>query len=167
MYDAEGFLSDPSRIGGCVRLDAPLLGDVAGKRLLHLQCHFGKDTLGWARLGAEVTGIDFSEAAIVEARRFADAAGLDARFILSDLYDAPAVLDEEFDVVYTGITPGDDEARARKVVTRYREAGVTWWLEAIAPYRYGRDFDEPWDLEVLRERVLQGPPRVEPSKSAQ
>ena len=57
-----------------------------------------------------------------------------------------------------GTTPGDDPDRARQIVERYREVGVTWWLESIAPYRYGRGFDEPWDLERLRERVLQGPP---------
>ena len=68
--------------------------------------------------------------------------------------------DAPFDVVYTGITPGDDQERTREIVERYRDAGVTWWLEAIAPYRYGQGFDEPWDLERLRERVLQGPPRT-------
>ena len=66
--------------------------------------------------------------------------------------------DAPFDVVYTGITAGGDEARAKETLARYREAGVTWWLEAIAPYRYGKGFDEPWDLDALRERVLQGPP---------
>jgi alkanesulfonate monooxygenase SsuD/methylene tetrahydromethanopterin reductase-like flavin-dependent oxidoreductase (luciferase family) len=67
--------------------------------------------------------------------------------------------DAPFDVVYTGITPGADDDKATEIVTRYGEAGVTWWLEAIAPYRFGKGFDEPWDLEALRERVLQGPPR--------
>ena len=66
--------------------------------------------------------------------------------------------DAPFDVVYTGITPGADIPRAQEIVTRYQEAGVTWWLEAIAPYRYGKGFDEPWDIAALRERVLQGPP---------
>jgi alkanesulfonate monooxygenase SsuD/methylene tetrahydromethanopterin reductase-like flavin-dependent oxidoreductase (luciferase family) len=66
--------------------------------------------------------------------------------------------DGPFDVVYTGTTPGHDRERTREIVERYRDAGVTWWLESIAPYRDGRGFGEPWDLERLRERVLQGPP---------
>ena len=66
--------------------------------------------------------------------------------------------DAPFDVVKTGITPGADQTRAREIIAGYEEAGVTWWLEAIAPYRYGKDFSEPWDLDALRERVLQGPP---------
>ncbi len=69
--------------------------------------------------------------------------------------------DDPFDIVQSGVTPGEDEYKAREIVSRYQRAGVTWWLEAIAPYRLGRDFDEPWDLAALRERVRQGPPRLE------
>ncbi len=65
-----------------------------------------------------------------------------------------------FDVVYAGTTPGCDLEHARDIVGRYRDAGVTWWLESIAPYRHGLGFEEPWDLERLRRRVLQGPPRI-------
>ena len=68
--------------------------------------------------------------------------------------------DAPFDLVYSGTTPGDDGARAQEMVAPFEESGVTWWLEAIAPYRYGEGFDEPWDLAALRERVLQGPPRL-------
>ena len=78
------------------------MGDVRGLSLLHLQCHFGLDTLSWARLGARVTGVDFSPPAIEMARGLARQSGTDARFV-SELYDSPAVLDEQFDVVYTGI----------------------------------------------------------------
>lgn len=66
--------------------------------------------------------------------------------------------DDPFDVVYTGISPGDREDDAAAQVTAYRDIGVTWWLEAIAPYRFEPGIDEPWDFERLRERVLQGPP---------
>ncbi|MGE0228959.1 MAG: class I SAM-dependent methyltransferase [Dehalococcoidia bacterium] len=79
------------------------IGDVAGRTLLHLQCHFGMDTLGWARLGARVTGIDFSGAAIEAARRLSSESRLPGRFIEANLYDAPAVLDEQFDIVYVNI----------------------------------------------------------------
>src|SRR5207249_1362807 len=70
------------------------VGDVAGKTLLHVQCHFGLDTLSWARLGAVVTGVDFSEAAIGFARELADETGLatGSRFVLSNVYDLPEAL---------------------------------------------------------------------------
>ena len=66
------------------------LGDVTGKELIHLQCHFGKDTLSWARLGANVTGLDFSEPAVRAAVELAEEIGLNARFVTADIYDAPA-----------------------------------------------------------------------------
>jgi SAM-dependent methyltransferase len=80
------------------------LGDVAGKHLVHLQCHFGLDTLSWARLGARVAGLDFSEAAIQAAVELAREIGVDARFVTADVYDAPTALDRQtFDIVYTGV----------------------------------------------------------------
>jgi SAM-dependent methyltransferase len=77
------------------------LGDVAGQTLLHLQCHFGRDTLAWARRGAHVTGADFSETAIRTARELAAELGIEARFVQSELYDLPNRLEGRFDVVYT------------------------------------------------------------------
>jgi len=77
------------------------VGSVDEKDLLHLQCHFGLDTLCWARLGARVTGIDFSAAAITQARALAKDVGLSARFVQSDIYDLPRNLEGRFDVVYT------------------------------------------------------------------
>ena len=82
-----------------IEIDA--LGDVTGVSLLHLQCHFGLDTLSWARRGAEVTGVDFSARAIEFARALARELALPARFVQSDIYDLPAALQEEFDVVFT------------------------------------------------------------------
>ena len=80
------------------------LGDVRGKELIHLQCHWGKDTLSWARLGAHVTGLDFSEAAVRAAVALAADIGIDARFVTADVYDAPEALGgRTFDIVYTGV----------------------------------------------------------------
>jgi SAM-dependent methyltransferase len=70
---------------------------------LHLQCHIGTDTLGWARLGAEVTGLDFSEKSIEAAERLSRESGTPARFVVSELYDAAETLPEKFDIVYTGV----------------------------------------------------------------
>lgn len=78
------------------------VGDVRGKTLLHLQCHFGQDTLSWARLGAHVTGLDLSSKAIEAARSLARELALDARFVEANVYDAPAALGgETFDIVVT------------------------------------------------------------------
>jgi 2-polyprenyl-3-methyl-5-hydroxy-6-metoxy-1,4-benzoquinol methylase len=77
------------------------LGDVAGKRILHLQCHFGLDTLSLARRGAIATGVDFSEAAVAEARALAARTGLGARFVCADVLALDGVLDERFDVVFS------------------------------------------------------------------
>jgi SAM-dependent methyltransferase len=77
------------------------VGPVAGKSLLHLQCHFGMDSLSWAREGARVTGADFSARGIEVARSLATELGLDATFVQSDLYELPSNLEGRFDVVYT------------------------------------------------------------------
>lgn len=83
------------------------VGEVSGKRLLHLQCHLGTDTLSWARRGAVVTGLDFSGAAVAAARTLASELGWEeerARFVHADVYDAPAALDaHSYDIVYTGL----------------------------------------------------------------
>jgi SAM-dependent methyltransferase len=105
FYDVQRFRDDPAdvRIEPWERDE---VGDVTGKTLLHLQCHFGLDTISWARLGAaHVTGVDFSEAAIASARELAAGTGLAdrARFVASNIYDLPGPLEgETFDVVYTG-----------------------------------------------------------------
>ena len=90
-YDVAGFLADPHKLSQVVAYDSLRLGDVRGKSLLHLQCHFGLDTLSWARLGARVTGIDFSEHAIARARQLADECGLSARFECCNVYDAAEI----------------------------------------------------------------------------
>ena len=77
------------------------LGDVSGKSMLHLQCHFGLDSLSWSRLGAKVTGIDFDETAINYAKVLSKELNIPANFICSDMYDLPNMLTEQFDIVYT------------------------------------------------------------------
>ena len=84
FYDVEGFKSGKAAL---TPIELNELGDVNGKSLLHLQCHFGMDSLDWARRGAKVTGIDLSDAAIDEARKLNDELGLDAKFICSNVYD--------------------------------------------------------------------------------
>jgi len=77
------------------------IGPVAGKTLLHLQCHIGTDTLSWVRQGAIVTGVDFSAESLACARQLQTELQLDARFIHANVYDLRTVLDDQFDIVYT------------------------------------------------------------------
>src|SRR5881398_416178 len=99
-YDVAGFKAGKLSLN---RIEREELGEVAGKSLLHLQCHFGLDTLSWARLGARVTGVDFSDQAIHLAQAISKEVGLDARFICSNIYDLPKVLSAagDFDIVFT------------------------------------------------------------------
>ena len=100
FYDVDGFRAGASSLRP---LEVAEVGDVRGRRLLHLQCHFGLDTLSWARRGAEVTGLDFSSEAVAAARALADELGIGpARFVESDVYDASSALGgETFDVVFS------------------------------------------------------------------
>jgi SAM-dependent methyltransferase len=98
MYDLEGFKQGKSSLNF---IELEELGDARGKSLLHLQCHFGMDTLSWARLGAMVTGIDFSDEAIKLAKALSKELNIEGRFIQSNIYKARDVLEEKFDIVYT------------------------------------------------------------------
>jgi SAM-dependent methyltransferase len=103
-YAVARFAEDPSFLSDVVRFDLPLLGDISGQRGVHLQCHIGTDTVSLARLGATMTGLDFSAAALAEARRLAARAGAGVDFAEADVYDAVTVLgDSQFDLVFTGI----------------------------------------------------------------
>src|SRR5690242_12036715 len=103
-YAVRELLADPHLLSDVVRFDLPRLGDITGLRGVHLQCHIGTDTLSLARLGARMTGLDFSPAALSEARSLAARTGTDIAYHESDVYDAVSVLGaSSFDFVYTGI----------------------------------------------------------------
>ena len=131
FYGLEAFKRGQSML---CREEIEEVGPVAGKKLLHLQCHFGLDTLSWARLGAEVTGVDISDASIELARSIAQETGLDARFIRSDIYDLDSVLKEEFDIVYTGrgalVWLRDLEQWARLVAARLKPGGLLYLMDS-------------------------------------
>lgn len=100
-YDIPGFVA--SRAAGLHPFELEVVGPVDGRDLVHLQCHFGMATLDWARRGARVTGLDFSEPAIAAARALAAEMSLDARFVAANVYDAPAALGADYDIVHTGL----------------------------------------------------------------
>src|SRR5688572_7744557 len=103
-YGLERFRADARHLSDVVRFDLPLLGDVAGLEGVHLQCHIGTDTISLARLGARMTGLDFSAPALDQARALAEASDVQVDFVESELYAAPEALGHErFDLVFTGI----------------------------------------------------------------
>ena len=130
FYDVAGF-----KAGRCTLkpIEVAEVGDVAGMRLLHLQCHFGMDTLSWARRGARVTGADFSPKAISLATSLAVELDLPAEFVCSDIYDLPQNLEGKFDIVYTS-------------------AGVLCWLADLAGWaRVIAQFLAPDGFFYIRE----------------
>lgn len=98
FYDMEGFRRGVSSLN---EVELGLLGDLRGQSLLHLQCHFGQDTLSLARLGADVTGVDLSDVAIAEARKLSAELALPAKFVCCDVYDLAQHLEGQFDIVFT------------------------------------------------------------------
>lgn len=98
FYFVDEFLKGRNSLNS-IELD--LLGDIKGKKILHLQCHFGQDSISLSRLGAKVTGIDLSDKAIETAKDLAKQCETDTDFICSDVYDLPNILDEKFDIVFT------------------------------------------------------------------
>jgi len=133
FYDVEGFRSHPNRLKP-VELEE--VGDVRGKSLLHLQCHFGLDTLSWATLGADVTGVDFSAPAIAAARQLSSELRIPARYIVSNVYDLPDVLDEQFDIVFTSygaITWLPDLTAWAAVAARFVRPGGFFYVAEFHP----------------------------------
>jgi len=133
FYNVAGFRAGQTSLHS---LELEELGDVRGKSLLHLQCHFGLDTLSWAREGAIATGVDFSNPAIEAARSLATECEIDARFVLSDVYSLPGKLDEQFDIIYTsyGVTFWlPDLSRWAEVIARFLRPGGTFYIVEFHP----------------------------------
>jgi SAM-dependent methyltransferase len=134
-YDVEGF-----RVGktNLCKVELDELGpEVAGKTLLHLQCHFGLDTLSWARMGATVTGVDFSQPAIDAAAALAAECGIEARFLVADVYSLPELLDERFDIVYSSygaLCWLPDVTRWAAAVSHFVKPGGIFYMVEFHPF---------------------------------
>jgi SAM-dependent methyltransferase len=145
-YDVEGFLAGKVLLRDYEIAD---VGDVTGARLLHLQCHIGLDTLSWARLGAVVTGADFSDKAMETARAIAEQAGIEAAFVTSDIDSLPDNLDGSFDVVYTSrgvINWLPDIDRWAEVIAHFLEPGGFFYITEGHPVL--QIFDHTKDLSL-------------------
>ena len=153
-YAVQELIADPTRLSDVVRFDLPRLGDVNGLRGIHLQCHIGTDTISLHRLGAAMTGLDFSPESIAIARGIAAAAGADVAFVQADVYSAPAAVGSGFDFVFTGIGALGwlpDVARwARTVAELLRPGGRLFMRE-------GHPMLLAFDVERTDEWVLRYP----------
>ncbi len=134
FYDVKGF-----KRGKCTLQDIEReeLGDVSGKSLLHLQCHFGLDTMSWARLGAEVTGVDFSPKAVALAMSLSAELNIPAEFICCNVYDLPEHLSGQFDIVYTsrGVTVWlPDLKKWAETTAHFLKRGGTFYIHEFHPF---------------------------------
>lgn len=133
FYDVEGFKKGETSLR---HIELEEIGDISGLSLLHLQCHFGLDTLSLARLGARVTGVDISENAIKTARSLAEELRLDARFVQTELMDLPQHLDGTFDRVFTSYGAlcwlADLNAWAQ-LIHRYLKSGGVFYMVEFHP----------------------------------
>ncbi len=150
FYDVKGF-----KQGRCTlaQIETEEVGDVTGKSLLHLQCHFGLDTLSWARRGAVVTGIDFSEKAIEMARSLARETNIPAEFVCCNVYDLPKHLSREFSIVFTSagvLTWLPDIREWGRVIARFVEPGGMFYLREFHPSSYMFDDDEEAVVPAVR-----------------
>jgi SAM-dependent methyltransferase len=142
FYDVPNFLKGKSSLNS-IELD--LLGDVTEKKILHLQCHFGQDSISLARLGAKVTAVDLSDAAIDYGRKLNEQTKTDVTFICCDVYDLPNHLDEDFDIVFTSYgTIGwlPDINQWADIVAQYLKPGGEFIIAEFHPviWMYDNDF---------------------------
>ncbi len=140
FYNLKGFLKGETSLK---EIELSVLKDrVKGKSVLHLQCHFGQDSLSLARLGAKVTGVDFSEVSIGLGRSLNEGLGLDVKFVVSDIYSLPENLSGQFDFIFTSygvLTWLPDLDRWASVVSHFLKPGGTFYMAEFHPTLYMYD----------------------------
>jgi SAM-dependent methyltransferase len=150
MYQLEEFKKGMNKLNP---LEISEVGEVKGKSLLHLQCHFGMDTLSWARLGAQVTGVDFSPKGIEMAKSLSQDLHIPGRFICCNLYDLPDLLDEQFDIVFSSygvLCWLPDIPRWAQIVSSYVKPGGFFYIAESHPFI--NVFDDEKDVKELKIR---------------
>ncbi len=144
FYDVKGFLAGKSSLN---QIELVSLGHVKGKSILHLQCHFGQDTISLARMGATVTGVDFSEKAIESAKQLSKDAKAPAEFICCDVYSLVEHLNKTFDIVFTSYgTIGwlPDLGKWAKIVSAFLKPGGKFIFAEFHPavWMFDNDFEK-------------------------
>ncbi|MDD3627143.1 MAG: class I SAM-dependent methyltransferase [bacterium] len=149
-YNVDEFRSGKSTLDSIQLKD---LGNVKGKKLLHLQCHFGLDTLSWVREGAAATGVDFSEKSIKLANRIKAEVGLSAEFICCNIYDLKKHLDkkDEFDIVYTsqGVLCWLKDLKAlAELISYYLKPGGFFYIMEGHPFSMVFNNEKEGEMEI-------------------
>ncbi|MFX1574196.1 MAG: class I SAM-dependent methyltransferase [Promethearchaeota archaeon] len=148
FYSVKAFLEGKTSLR---QFELKEIGNVKGKKLLHLQCHFGLDTLSWAREGAIVTGIDFSGEAIRLAKVLAGKTNLIGKFIQTNLYDLPKVLSEKFDIIYTSIGVLcwlNDLKKWAEIIAQFLKSGGFFYIAEGHPVSKMFDNEHPDELQL-------------------
>lgn len=158
-YAVEQFVADPSYLSAEVRFDLPRLGSVDGLRGVHLQCHIGTDTVSLARLGAQMTGLDFSASALEQAADWSQRAGTGVEWVLSEFYDTPNVLPAgEFDFVFTGLGAVcwlPDIRRWAQVVAGLLKPGGRLFMREGHPVLWALEYGRNDDLLVIEHPYFE------------
>lgn len=157
FYKNDDFINGASSLND---IELQLLGDIKGKSLLHLQCHFGQDTLSLARLGAHVTGMDLSDKAIAQAQQLAMQINIDANFVCCDIYDLSSHLHQQFDIVYTsygaiGWLPDMD--KWAKVISHFLKPGGKFIIVEFHPvvWMFNANFKEVQYNYFNKETIIE------------
>jgi len=136
FYDIDSFKKGETSLN---HIEIEELGDINGKKILHLQCHFGMDTLSLARQGAEVVGVDISDTSIQKANALSAELKIPAKFIRSNVYDLEQVLNETFDIIYTSygaINWLDDLNKWAKIVSHFLKPNGIFYMVEFHPFIY-------------------------------
>lgn len=144
FYDMDNFLNGSSSLNP---FELALLGDLNGKSVLHLQCHFGQDSISLSRMGANVVGVDLSDKAIDTAKQIALQTNSSAQFICCDIYDLPQHLDQQFDMVFTSYgTIGwlPDLNKWAGIISKYLKPGGQFVFVEFHPvvWMFDNDFEK-------------------------
>lgn len=135
FYDVTSFKNGKCSLNP---IELKQVGDVRGKSLLHLQCHFGQDTLSWARLGAAVTGVDLSSDAIKQAKLLNKSLGLTAVFIESDVVQFGHENTQQFDIVFVTWSHSISEVISALIIMGFILCAITSFVMGLM---YGHTFD--------------------------
>jgi SAM-dependent methyltransferase len=160
MYDMEAFKRGQSTLDPIEIAD---LGDVHGKSILHLQCHFGQDTMSLARMGAQVTGVDFSDEAIKLAKSLSAELDIPAEFLCCNIYDLPKHLDKQFDMVFTsaGVLCWIDDLKSwAQLIDRYLKLDGVFYLREFHPIATVFDNEKATELKACSSYFHKDEPMV-------
>ncbi|MDP2693226.1 MAG: class I SAM-dependent methyltransferase [bacterium] len=134
LYNLTKFKKGKSSL---VPIELEEVGKVGGKSLLHLMCHFGMDTLSWAREGATTTGVDFSDDSIRLAKKISKEIRVPAKFICSDIYELPNILDKKFDIIFTSygvLCWVSNIKKWAKIINHFLKTGGMFYIAELHPF---------------------------------